>query len=67
MNSIEIGKRINKLRTDNEISKDKFAKDIGITIRALDSYEYGARVPRDEIKIKIAKYFDTTVESIFFT
>ncbi len=42
------------------------AADIGISEAALTAYESGARVPRDEVKIKLADYYKTTVEAIFF-
>ena len=34
---------------------------------AISQYESGARVPRDEIKVRIAKYYGVSVESLFFT
>ena len=30
-------------------------------------YERGERIPRDEVKIQIAKYFGKTVQEVFFT
>ena len=43
------------------------AEDIGISESSLTAYELGLRIPRDEIKIKLAEYYHSTVESIFFT
>lgn len=43
------------------------AGDVGISESSLTAYEMGLRIPRDEIKIKLAEYYDSTVESIFFT
>ena len=34
---------------------------------ALAMYEAGERVPRDEIKIKLAKIYNRSVNYIFFT
>lgn len=48
-------------------SFDEAAAGIGITPRALKSYERGERVPRDDIKIKIAQYYGKSVKYIFFT
>jgi DNA-binding XRE family transcriptional regulator len=42
------------------------AKDLGISRSALCKYEADERVPKDEIKIKIAKYYGKSVQSIFF-
>ena len=44
----------------------KTAKEIGITPSALANYESGIRTPRDQIKVKIAKYYGVSIESIFF-
>lgn len=65
MNSNKIGKNIKNLRTKRKMSQAELAKALNISVGAIAMYETGARIPRDEIKVKIAKYFDTTVESIF--
>lgn len=49
-------------RTQKEVSEA-----VGISTSALAMYEGGHRVPRDEIKIKIAKYYNKSVQAIFFT
>lgn len=58
------GKRLVALRGDR--TQEKVAKDIGISTSALAMYETEKRIPRDEIKIALAKYYGTTVEAIFF-
>lgn len=64
MSNALIGKRLRALRGD---TPRKFvAQTLGISVSALQMYENGARVPRDEIKVKIASYYKTTVEAIFF-
>lgn len=42
------------------------AKEIGITKSALAMYERDERVPRDEVKVKIAMYYGEPVQDIFF-
>ena len=42
------------------------SKAIGTSESAIGMYESGQRVPRDEIKIRIAEHFTVPVESIFF-
>lgn len=59
-----IGKRLTELRGDQ--SREKVAYSNGISVSALTLYETGRRVPRDEIKVSLARYYNTTVESIFF-
>lgn len=64
MNETENGKKLRQLRGD------KSAKDVsealGISMSALLMYERGERNPRDNIKIKLAHYYDTTIEDLFF-
>lgn len=47
-------------------SREEVAKAIGISLSAISMYETGARVPRDEIKVKLADYFGASVQSLFF-
>lgn len=47
-------------------NQDEVAKAIGISSSALSMYENGERIPRDEIKIRLAEYYDSSVEEIFF-
>lgn len=47
-------------------TQSQIANEIGITKSSWAMYERGERIPRDEIKIKIAKFFGKTVEEIFF-
>ena len=61
---MSIGEKLKKLRGGKK-SKD-VAKAIGITISALSNYENDYRIPRDETKRKIAKYYEKSVEEIFF-
>lgn len=43
------------------------AQDCGISDSALSSYENGERIPRDEVKIRLANYYGVTVQSLFFS
>lgn len=64
MSQTTIGQRLIKLRGNK--TQEEVANAIGISLSAIGMYERGERMPRDEIKIQIAKYYDTTVQSIFF-
>lgn len=55
---------LRKLRDDR--SQSEISKAIGITKSSWAMYERGERVPRDEVKIKIAKFFGMTVQEIFY-
>ena len=65
MDTTVIGRRLIKLRGNR--TQDEVSKALGISLSAIGMYERGERIPRDEVKIAIAKYYDTTVQSIFFT
>ena len=56
-----------KLRTLRGARPQKEVADaLGVTM-AISSYENGERIPRDEIKIALARYYEATVEQIFFS
>jgi len=67
MDKREIGKKLYELRTELGKSRKEVAKEIGISVSAIQMYENGKRIPRDYIKVKLAEYFDTTVQELFFT
>lgn len=62
----ETGKRIAELRKSFKMTKRFMAKAIEASYSSVCAYEYGLRTPSDENKVKIAKLFGVTVESIFF-
>lgn len=62
--SKKIAKNLVKLRGDK--SRLEVSKALGITKSAISMYERGERVPRDDIKIKIAKFYGKSVEEIFY-
>lgn len=64
MNKEVIAEKLIKLR--GEKSRDMVAKACGISVSALAMYEQGERIPRDDIKIRLAKYYESSVEFIFF-
>lgn len=59
-----IASRLKALRGDK--SQQEVAQAIGVTPMAISLYEAGERIPRDEIKVKLAEYYHTTVDAIFF-
>ncbi len=66
LSAVEIGKRIQTKRKNLDISRETFCKDVDITSSALSMYESGHRVPRDEVKIRIAKRLGMSIEALFF-
>jgi DNA-binding XRE family transcriptional regulator len=66
MNKKLIAKRLVELRERKKITRIQAAKDLEISKSTLQMYENGKRVPKDEIKLKIADYYDSNVQDIFF-
>lgn len=64
MDAEKIAKNLITLRGNKSLKE--VAEANGISISALSMYEAGNRIPRDEIKVRLAKYYGTTVEDIFF-
>lgn len=64
MNKDIISKRLLALR--GNIPREKVCADLHISFSAMQSYENGTRIPKDEVKIKIANYYGKSVQSIFF-
>ena len=60
----KIGHHLRELRGDTP--RKEVAFSLGISLSALAMYERGERVPRDEVKKRIAAYYRTTVEEIFY-
>lgn len=59
------GKILRDLR--GKRSQEETAQAIGITKSSWAMYERGERVPRDEVKVKIARFFGKSVQEIFFS
>ena len=59
-----IGQRLRAARGSR--STDEIAEALNISRSAVGMYECGARVPRDDIKEKMAEFFGTTVGALFF-
>ena len=51
----EFGKQLRKLRGNR--SPQQTARALGITVEALQAYEEGKRIPRDEVKKRIRLCF----------
>lgn len=58
----ELGKKIKLLRKEKELSQLELAKILNISNSTLSQYEAGNRVPGDDIKKKIADYFNVSVD-----
>lgn len=60
-----VGENLRKARGDK--TQKTVAEDNNISVSSVAMYEAGERMPRDEIKVKLANYFGKSVEELFFT
>ena len=58
------GAKLKQLR--GEKTQQEIADKIGITKSALAMYERDERVPRDEVKVRIAQYFGVSIAFLFY-
>ena len=65
MDKTIIAERLIKLR-GNKTQKE-VAEAVGVAQSTYAMYELAQRIPSDDVKIRISKYFKKTVQSIFFT
>ena len=57
---------LKRLRTEKNETQEDTAKAAGVSLSAYRAYENGERIPRDEVKIRLADHFGTTIKDIFF-
>ena len=64
---INVAKNLISAREALGKTQAEVSKDTGISASTLSNYEQGTRIPRDEIKIALARYYKKSVEELFFT
>lgn len=62
-----IAERLLTLRLAKGKTVAEMSDETGIGQNAIRNYEGGWRIPRDEVKIKLAHYFNKSVTSIFYS
>ena len=67
MDAQAIGKNLKVLRQKAGLSREEVSAELGVGLSALAMYERGERIPRDEIKIRIARLYEKSVDEIFYT
>lgn len=61
-----IGQRLADLRSQANKTGEEVSEACEISRSALTMYETGMRIPRDEVKVRLAKFYNMRVEDIFF-
>lgn len=54
--------RLTQLRKEKGISQSAFAKEIGVSLRTYQDYEYGAREPQVAIFSRIADFCSVSLD-----
>ncbi len=56
---------VQNFRTKNKVTQEDLAKAVGVTRQTIIAIEKGNYTPSVSLALKIAKYFNTTVEKLF--
>lgn len=65
INTKAIGRRLTELRGSK--TQKEVAGAVNISVSALSMYESGERIPRDNIKIRLSKYYNKPIVELFYT
>ncbi len=57
-----LSERIKILREEIPLTQFQLAEKLQITTSSISQYESGDRVPSDEVKIKLANFFDVSLD-----
>ena len=55
-----------ELRRQAGKTRSEAAAEIGISYSALTAYELGERTPKDPAKVKIACYYNMSIQDLFY-
>ena len=61
---MELGERLRRARGDEP--RKSAAAAVGIAVSTLQMYENGRRVPRDPVKLRLARHYGVSVEALLF-
>jgi transcriptional regulator with XRE-family HTH domain len=59
---ITLADRLKELRKSNDLNQAELGKVLGVGKTTISMYENGNSTPNDEIKLKIAEYFDVSLD-----
>lgn len=61
---MQFNDRLRSLRQDKDLTQDKLAKALNIDRKTLSNYETGYRIPNIFLVLKMANYFNVSVDYI---
>ena len=59
---LSLGKKIRELRKEKDVSQTTLGKHLGVGKTTISNYETGYSTPDNEVLIKLAKYFNVSVD-----
>jgi transcriptional regulator with XRE-family HTH domain len=63
--SMDIGKKIKTLRLSKPLTQNELANILGVSKSTMSNYERNISTPDPDILLKLATYFDVTVDYLF--
>ncbi len=66
MKNAMLAETLVELRRQTRKARFEVASEMGISYSALTAYELGERMPKDAAKVKIARYYNTSIEDLFY-
>ena len=66
MKKVTVGRKLQALRKSNNLSVEDVCDKVLISKSSLQKYETDRRVPRDNVKKRLAEFYGSTVANIFF-
>lgn len=64
MNQKKIGNFFKELRKEKGVTQEQLSEYLGVTNRTISRWENGVNMPDFDLIIKIAQYFDVTIEEL---
>lgn len=66
MNANKIGNKLIDQRTKKGETQKDVADAIGTSVSTVAMYESGKRIPKDDLKVKLANHFECSVTALFY-
>jgi transcriptional regulator with XRE-family HTH domain len=66
MNANKIGNKLIDQRTKKGETQKDVADAIGTSVSTVAMYESGKRIPKDDLKVKLANHFECSVTTLFY-
>jgi len=58
--------RVHEYRTDKGVTQEELGESVGVTRQTIIAIEKGNYTPSVLLALKLAEYFDTSIEELFY-